>query len=49
MYCGYANGLIAWIKATLNVTEAYSCAIKHSVNKQGQEHQRWFYEYGEFE
>ncbi|MBU0457920.1 hypothetical protein KKF03_00540 [Patescibacteria group bacterium] len=48
LYCGYANGLMAWIKATVNVTEVYSCAIKHSVRKQGQEHQKGFYEYGEF-
>ena len=47
-YCGYANALAAWIKAVVNTTETYSCAIKHDVWKKGQEHQEEFASYKTF-
>lgn len=48
VYCGYANGVAAWCKVIANRTEVYSCAIKHSVIKEGQEHQRDFFDYDTF-
>lgn len=48
IYCEYANGLIAWVKATINMLEVYSCAIKHNVHRDGQEHQKEFYPYEKF-
>lgn len=48
VYCGYANCVISWIKATANQTEAYACGIKHSVMKPGQEYQKDFYPYEKF-
>ncbi|MBD3362174.1 hypothetical protein GF362_00460 [Candidatus Dojkabacteria bacterium] len=48
IYCGYANGLIAWIKAIINQTELYSCAIKHKSPSIGQEHQKHFYDFDDF-
>lgn len=48
MYCGYANAVAAWCKVVANRTEVYSCAIKHSVMKEGQEHQKEFFEYEDF-
>lgn len=47
-YCGYANCLVAWVKVVINRTEAYSCAIKHSVFTPGQEHGKSFQEYEKF-
>ena len=47
-YCSYGNGVTAWCKATANMTELYSCAIKHSIQLKGHEHQKDFYEYEEF-
>jgi hypothetical protein len=48
LYCEYANGTLAWLKAVANQTEIYSCAIKHKTQPKGQEHQQNFYEYNEF-
>jgi hypothetical protein len=48
MYCGYANGVAARFKTIANITEFYSCAIKHKTKARGQEHQKDFYEYKEF-
>ena len=48
-YCGYANAVAAWCKVVANRTEVYSCAIKHSVHKEGQEHQKDFFAYEDFE
>jgi hypothetical protein len=48
VYCDYANGLVAWMKAVINTTEVYSCAIKHASKARGQEHQSEYYEYVEF-
>jgi len=30
IYCGYANGLIGWVREVASRTEAYWCPIKHS-------------------
>lgn len=48
IYCGYANGVTAWLKAISNQTELYSCAIKHKYETKGHEHQKEFYEYEEY-
>ncbi len=47
-FCAYTNGVAAWFKAVSNQTEVYSCAIKHSVFKEGQEYQKEFFEYDTF-
>lgn len=47
-FCAYTNGVAAWFKAISNRTEVYSCAIKHSVVKEGQEYQKDFFEYDDF-
>ena len=47
LYCGYANALMAWLKASANTTEAYWCAVKHNAKRKGQEHQEDFYAYEE--
>lgn len=49
MYCDYANGAIAWMKAVINTTEVYSCAIKHSSKCAGQDHQEGYYAYEQFQ
>lgn len=49
MYCDYANGAIAWMKAVINTTEVYSCAIKHSSKRAGQDHQEGYYAYEQFQ
>ncbi|OGJ59927.1 hypothetical protein A2881_02220 [Candidatus Peribacteria bacterium RIFCSPHIGHO2_01_FULL_55_13] len=49
LYCEYANGGVAWLKAIVNRTEIYSCSIKHNVHKEGQEHQKDFFEYKAFQ
>ncbi len=48
VYCDYANGLVAWIKAVVNTTEVYNCAIKHARTAHGQEHQAEYYPREEF-
>ncbi|HVW66646.1 MAG TPA: hypothetical protein VHA78_02850 [Candidatus Peribacteraceae bacterium] len=48
VYCGYANGVLAWMTATAHQTEAYACGIKHNVMKVGQEYQKDFHEYKKF-
>ncbi len=47
-FCAYTNGVAAWFKAVSNQTEVYSCAIKHSVFRKGQEYQKDFLEYDTF-
>lgn len=49
IYCEYSNSLAVWLKAVANQTEVYSCAIKHSTEKLGQEHQKDFFECAEFQ
>ncbi len=48
VYCDYANGVVAWMKAVVNTTEAYSCAIKHSTRGPGQEHHDGYYDYEKY-
>ncbi|WP_404480543.1 hypothetical protein [Novosphingobium sp. BL-52-GroH] len=50
MYCGYANGVIAYVREIGSRTEAYWCPIKHAV-RISQPHQRYhtFLEYGDAE
>lgn len=48
VYCGYANGIIAYGKAIVNQTEIYSCAIKHTRTPKGHEHHKGFYDWREF-
>ena len=35
VYCGYANGLIGWVREVASRTEAYWCPIKHSRSVAG--------------
>ncbi len=49
LYCSYANGVTAWCKAVANMTELYTCAIRHSLERKGQEHQKDFYPYNKFQ
>ncbi len=46
-YCDYANGAIAWIKAVINTTEVYSCAIKHGSTEYYESHQEGYYDYAD--
>jgi len=48
VYCEYVNGLLAWAKGVSNQTEIYSCAIKHSAIRRGQNNQVDFYDYNKF-
>ena len=41
--------MIAWVKAVINQTEIYSCAIKHKKPVKGQDHQNDFYEYEKYD
>lgn len=49
VYCGYANGLIAWVRAVATRTEQYWCPIKHA--RPAQPHDRYpeFLDYGDAE
>ncbi len=47
-FCAYTNAVAAWFKAISNRTEVYSCAIKHSVFREGNEYQKDFFEYDTF-
>ncbi len=49
LYCEYANGIVWYAKAVVNQMELYSCAIKHSVQPLGQEHQKDFFERKDFD
>lgn len=49
VYCEYANGTVAWLKAVANQTEINSCAIKHKKHKLGEDHHKDFYAYEEFQ
>ena len=49
LYCEYANGVVAYVKAVVNRMELYSCAIKHVHEPRGQEHQKNFFERKDFE
>ncbi len=49
MYCGYANGLMAYAVKIVGDTEKYWCGIKHQPSKDfiPQKHQEHFLEYGD--
>jgi hypothetical protein len=48
VYCGYVNGLIAYVQEIAARTEQYWCPIKHA-RKIGSIHSRYnkFFEYGD--
>ena len=46
VFCGYANGLLAWTREIAGRSEAYWCPIKHARRTDGQ-HRR-YYDYPEF-
>ncbi len=48
VYCGYANGLLAWGRAIAGRTEEHFCPIKHARRTQGQHEGYWdFADYGD--
>ena len=47
IYCGYANGVVAYFKAVTNRMEKYSCAIMHARNSKAATHHKGFYKYEE--
>jgi hypothetical protein len=50
VYCGYANGLIAYVQEVAALSEQYWCPIKHAVRVKGaHRHYRTFLEYGDFD
>ena len=50
LFCGYANGVIAFVREIASQTEQYWCPIKHAVRRRGA-HDRYrnFLEYGDAE
>ncbi len=50
VYCGYCNGVIAWVREVASRTEAYWCPIKHAARVEGA-HDRYaeFSEFGDGE
>ena len=50
IYCGYCNGVIAWVREVASRTEAYWCPIKHAARVAGA-HARYaeFSEFGDGE
>jgi len=50
LYCGYANGLIAYVQEIAACTEQYWCPIKHAIRTKGA-HRRYrqFADYGDAE
>lgn len=50
VYCGYCNGVIAWVREVAGRTEAYWCPIKHAGRVEGR-HARYagFVDYGDGE
>lgn len=52
MYCGYANGLLAYVSKIASETEKYWCGIKHDTTVGGfiaPEHHDDFIDYGDEE
>ncbi len=50
MYCGYSNGVIAWVREVAGRTEAYWCPIKHAAKVKGMHgHYPGFVDYGDGE
>ncbi|WP_137702935.1 hypothetical protein [Marimonas lutisalis] len=50
VYCGYANGVISWVREVAGRTEAYWCPIKHA-GRMGAPHPHYplFIDYGDAE
>lgn len=50
VYCGYANGVVAYVREISSRTEQYWCPIKHAL-RVSEPHQRYyaFLEYGDAE
>ena len=50
MYCGYANGVLAYVREVAARTEQYWCPIRHAGRARGAHaHYREFVEYGDAE
>ena len=50
VYCGYCNGVIAWVREVAGRTEAYWCPIKHAAAmKAPHEHYAGFVDFGDGE
>jgi hypothetical protein len=50
MYCGYANGVLAYVREVAARTEQYWCPIRHAHRVRGSHgHYREFVEYGDAE
>jgi hypothetical protein len=50
VYCGYCNGLIAYVREIAGRTEAYWCPIKHAARVEGRHgHYAGFLDYGDAE
>jgi hypothetical protein len=50
VYCGYANGVIAYVREIAGRTEQYWCPIRHAKRARGQHgHYRHFVDYGDAE
>ncbi len=50
VYCGYANGLVAYVREIAGRTEAYWCPIKHAARVDGRHgHYAGFLDYGDAE
>jgi hypothetical protein len=48
VYCGYANGVIAYVREIAGRTEQYWCPIRHATRVRGpHEHYRDFVDYGD--
>lgn len=50
VYCGYANGMIAYVREVAGRTEQYWCPIKHARRVAGShDHVETFFDYGDAE
>ena len=50
MYCGYCNGLIAYVREIAGRTEAFWCPIKHAGHvRQPHDRYPYFLDYGDAE
>lgn len=50
VYCGYCNGVVAWVREVAGRTEAFWCPIKHAMNTRGPHpHYADFADYGDAE
>ena len=48
VYCGYCNGVVAWVREVAARTEAHWCPIKHASRVEGtHEHYAGFVDYGD--